>query len=141
MLEEIDATLKHEHEQEIFRALTTQNERDNVKLFVQQGIVGYEESMVLSPAGAEWILESLELHQGDYFFFDYFICMKLCKLMQELLDSEKGLYCPRFKGFSFVKEYLRMGTATNWAHRQSAHYEESIVIDVPLFLELEELYD
>ena len=124
-LNEIDFKEKDRFEmaelsEKIFNAIFHQTIPSYKDFFLKRGIVGYDESMVLSPAGANWILNCLQNADDFYIFFDHFIHKRLTI---EAAQENKGIYCPAEAGYVFVSEIMPMGTTTDWAPPGSFHYE------------------
>lgn len=94
--------------------------------FLQEGIIGYDESMVLSPAGAAWLLGCLQSSEDFHIFYDHFICKGLPKQSKIAGANGKGIYTPAEVGYSFAEQIMPMGTGTHWAPKGTFHYEESL---------------
>lgn len=94
-------------------------------MFFKPGIQGYEESMVLSPAGANWILRSLEDEDDFYIYYDHFIHKKLTLDGETAIGQNKGIWTPSEDGYKFVDEIMPMGTTTDWAPEGSHHFERA----------------
>ena len=116
------------HEEDVFGLFGRQTWRysDIAHLYLAAGLCGGDESMVISPAGAAWILKSLEENPGDYMFFDIFINSKLTELANHEKSYGKGIYTSRKKGYAFAEDYLDMGTSTNYAKEGTKEYQKSI---------------
>lgn len=93
--------------------------------FLKKGLMGYEESMVISPAGANWILRTLENADDFYIFYDHFIHKKLTVEAGIASANSKGVWTPAENGYRFVDEIMPMGTTTDWAPEGSHHYKEA----------------
>lgn len=126
-LNELEFKEKDRHEMsvfshDIFNAIFNNEIYSYKNFFVKQGISGYEETMVISPAGAKWILDNLHNAGDFYIFYDHFIqhCLSV-----EAKNNNNGIYCPAEAGYCFVNEIMPMGTTTNWAPKDSHHYIES----------------
>ena len=130
--EEPDQAL--EHNKEVFDAIVNNAIRSHT-IFVQLGLIGYEETMLISGAGASWILQCLEAEEDIHSFYDYFICNTLSVKAKDAIERGKGIYCPRRPGYKFTCDFLEMGTLTSWAPVGSHHYEESMRTVCPTFLE------
>ena len=109
---------------------------DYMTSFVTKGIQGFDESIIFSPTGADWLLQQmLEMEETDpdlklHSYFDLseihlenfmkcvnidsFIRYALPPLVQKALAENKGFYCPRASGFNFVAEPLSLGSDTNF---------------------------
>ena len=94
--------------------------------FLEEGIKGYDETIVFSPAGAKWMLEQLASASEFHSFLDHFICHELPGRALEASKGGYGIYSPIEFGYQFARVYREMGTLTDWAHKGSVHYEESI---------------
>ena len=89
--------------------------------------------MIVTPAGANWILDALKSHQdGKYFFFDDFVNLKLAELSQGV----EGIYAPSDEKYRFVKEFIEFSTTTDWAPPNSQHYDQSQKNSQIQFLEM-----
>ena len=106
-------------------------DKDNPLNHIISGLKGYEESMVITPAGANFILDALASNMGDYYFFDDFIHRKLC----ELSIGIAGIYCSAKEEYAFVRESLEFSSITDWAHKDSEYYEHSKAQQAIQFLE------
>lgn len=95
------------------------------EFFLKSGVVGYDESMVLSPEGADWILGCMDRADDFYIFYDHFIHNRLGEEAMGAVEMGKGIYCPRESGYGFVGEIMPMGTTTNWAPEGSFHHAEA----------------
>lgn len=96
-------------------------DKDDPLNYVTSGINGYEEGMVISPLGAEFILNALENNIGDYYFFDDFVHTKLSKLCTDI----SGVYTTTKDEFCFIREYLEFPSLTDWAHNNSPYFNDS----------------
>lgn len=106
----------------MFDGIVRGNGIDPMAFLLAEGLNGYDESIVFSPAGAAWMLERLADADDFHFFLDHFICYELARYSWE---SDKGFYSPMDVSFKFVDAPRAMGTLTGWAHSESVHYEES----------------
>ena len=129
-LNEIEYTEKDRFEQDeytnkVFNAIFHRQIESYVDFFLQPGIKGYEETFIISPPGAAFILETLET-AGDFFiFFDHFIHKALSARAKQA-PPEKGIYTPAESGYEFVRLIAPMGTTTHWAPRGTHHFKDSI---------------
>ena len=113
--------------------------------FTQLGIIGLDESIVFSPAGAAWVLE--ELHKvepvdpelKDFRYMDmsegvqrglYMKCMNLDSWIRSSLvpivqkkvkDDPVGIYYPISPEISFIAEGLMMGSDTQFLTENTEH--------------------
>lgn len=110
---------------EIFNAIFHQIIPSYTDFFLKKGVMGYEESMVISPAGANWILRTLENADDFYLFYDHFIHKKLTTEAGIAITNDKGIWTPAETGYRFVDEIMPMGTTTDWAPRGSHHYKDA----------------
>ncbi len=129
-LNELDFQSKDRFEQakiseQVFGGLFFQTIPSYKDFFLKKGVIGYEESMVLSPAGANWILNCLQNADDFYIFYDHFIHKRLTIDAAFLSGNGKGVYTPREAGYIFVSEIMPMGTTTDWAPPGTHHYEEA----------------
>ena len=108
---------------QIFEAIFHQSILSYKDFFLKRGIAGYDESMVISPAGANWILRCLEQADDFYIFYDHFIHECLTIEAGLATNDKKGVWCPSEYGYRFVTEIMPMGTTTDWAPPGSFHFE------------------
>lgn len=113
------------YSQVVFNAIFKKEISGYAEFFLKPGICGYDESMVLSPEGASWILDCLNNADDFYIFFDHFIKNRLREDAKIAIENGKGIYCPAEHGYAFVDTLMPMKTTTNWAPKDSFHFEES----------------
>ena len=95
-------------------------------LFLKDGMLGYDESFVITPTGAYWMLQQLSEIDDFYIFFDHCLAEAFPKLAEKAItDYNAGIYCPKSPGFNFIHEPFKFGTGTDWAHEESEHYQSS----------------
>lgn len=94
-------------------------------LFFRKGIMGYDESILFSPAGAEWMLKCLDMAPDYYRYLDHFICHALPDFAKSAIKRDKGIYCPAEIGYQFVDVFMEMGTTTDYAIKNTPMYEPS----------------
>ena len=110
--------------------------------YLQNGLLGYDESMVFSPRGASWLLEqmflmedltdelvdfqfkdielrettpeTLEARQRSRLNNDNWLWYGNLESVKKALSDRKGLYCPKRIGYAFIDEPLQMGTNVHW---------------------------
>ena len=129
-LNELDFQSKDRFQQakiseQVFNGLLFQTIPSYKDFFLKKGVVGYEESMVLSPAGANWILNCLRDADDFYIFYDHFIHKRLMVDAAFSSSNGKGIYTPCESGYIFVSEIMPMGTTTDWAPPGTHHYENA----------------
>ena len=107
-----------------------------VNFLIEEGIKGYDESIVFSPAGAAWMLEKLANADDFHTFLDHFICHEMSSLSIEAGKDGKGFYSPTEFGYNFVDVYMQLGSLTDWAHEESIHYVESRKSVGPRYIDL-----
>ena len=136
---EFPAEITLNHEEDVFKTISRPviGYGDLVRLYLASGVYGGEESMVLSPAGAQWILNSLEDNPGEYMFFDIFINEMLFQFARKKISEGKGIYTSRKKGYAFVDDYMEMGTYTDYAVEGSKEYDKSIASTDYQFLDID----
>ncbi len=121
-----------EYSGHVFDAIFKKEIPSYADFFLKLGLCGYDESFVLSPEGASWILDCLNTADDFYIFFDHFIHNRLTKDTVVAIENGKGVYCPKEYGYTFVETIMPMKTTTHWAPEGTHHYEESIkTTDVP----------
>lgn len=122
---EHDRFEQHDLSTAVFKAIFNRQISSYGDFFLRHGIVGYDETMVLSPEGADWVLGCLGRAKDFYTFFDHFIHKRLTEEAHGAVEHGKGLYCPRESGYAFVSEIMPMGSVTGWAPEGSFHYENA----------------
>lgn len=108
-----------------------------LNFLVEEGIKGYDETIVFSSAGAAWMLEKLANADEFHTFLDHFICHETSNLSLEAAKEGKGFYSPTEFGYNFADVYMPLGTLTDWAHEESIHYVESRKNVGPRYINLE----
>lgn len=133
---------------------------------IQKGIMGYEECMVFSPAGAEWFLSLFEnyppaptdpyvfdhdiwqmsdasdeeieyaSYRKSYFNIDTFICWGLRKYCDEAVEEGKNIYCPSKFGYDFCNDWLAQGTTIDWCPETNPDHAKVHYVAEPQFLNL-----
>lgn len=119
-----------------FQAMATGIPPSPIGTLLEEGIAGYEECMVFSPQGANWMLKELEKGVDFYLFLDHFICFQCAKYATMSAKDGKGFYRPMEVGYRFVDAYRPMGSLTQWAHENAPKYHESKIIINPEYLTL-----
>lgn len=117
----------------------------NPKELLQPGLLGYDESMVISPAGAAWLLKQMETMEvvesvSTAFEFtetqndsiadvdpnpaerarlnnDNWLCWdpKLQAEIQTALKTRKGIWTSKHLGYSFVRDWANFQSDVDWA--------------------------
>ena len=103
-----------------------------MKEHIQKGMMGFDESLVLSPVGAAWLLsEALEMetidpedppksdeHWDQYILrrnsFDTWMVSDLPAAIETAISDGKGLYCPSQVGYRYIEDWLPMGSGIQW---------------------------
>ena len=134
------------HYLKLFKAFTDLTEDlQYTEVFATPGLAGYDETIVFSPDGAQWMLDELdklkdtdaELKKNAYrdipmplkveycktINLDNYICWALRKASEKQLKKKKGIYRPRYPGFDFVDDPIPLGSLTGWATRTIENYE------------------
>lgn len=124
-LDELSREDRYEQSYYLFNAIFHQNIPSYKDFFLTKGINGYDENMVLSPQGANWILGALERADDFYIFYDHFIANRLRDESIGAIEHNKGIYSPKESGFEFVNTIMPMGTTTNYAPKESVHFKEA----------------
>ncbi len=111
-------------------------------LLLDDGFLGYDETMVLSPKGAAWLLQKmLSMEDATESFADFtfqetldvpltakntdalqrsrlnndnWLCWGLKKEIAVALEDGKGLYHPRHPSYTFIDEPLSHGSDVEW---------------------------
>lgn len=110
-----------------------------VEKYLIKNRIGYDESMVISPQGAAWILlqamdmEDLDPADDDpdapnYMSavqrrntFDSWMFVDLEPHVHEAIADHKGIYCPREIGYKYIHDWMPMGSSVEWANED--HYD------------------
>ena len=108
-----------------------------MNFLIEEGIKGYDESIVFSPAGAAWMLEKLANANDFHAFLDNFICNEMSGLSVEAGKDNKGFYSPTEYGYNFADVYMPLGTLTDWAHEESIHFGSSRESIGPRYIDLQ----
>ena len=116
----------------------------DIATYLQKGLLGYDESMVITPRGAEWLyremltmpkhdvhrdfefvegrddlLSAVELNreQRSRLTNDNWLCWdaQLQENVQKAVAAGMGIYTSRYIGYDFAHEYLPMGSLVDWA--------------------------
>ena len=122
---EKDRFQQFEFTEKVFNGMFNQIIPSYSDFFLKKGVMGYEESMIITPAGANWILRTLEDADDFYIFYDHFIHKKLTTEAAIAVQNGKGVWTTAESGYSFVDEIMPMGTTTDWAPKDSHHYKEA----------------
>lgn len=110
--------------------------------FTQKGLKGYDESIVFSPTGAEWMLNQMmtiepvdvDLKKFTYYDIapeqvplyakciniDSWICWGLRPFVDKAVADGAGIYCPLAEGFNFIDEPLPLGSDTHFLTDQTS---------------------
>ena len=113
-----------------------------INKYIQRNMVGYDESMVISPKGAAWLLsEALNMKDLDpnddvegepYWFtaacrricFDAWIGLDLVNdPLKKALKEGKGIYCPKRIGYKYIEDWMPMGSDVEWANKNHERFE------------------
>ena len=134
----------------LFMNTVLNEQNDYYNTYLQKGILGYDESMVISPLGAQWLLDQMyameELDTMENFSFcgdvlknpeslhrsrlniDNWLCWGIRESIDHAITNEKGLYTTQKFGYNFIKgekDWIPMGTLTDWCPECSDEYAES----------------
>jgi len=135
-LSEVSPRIRAYRSAAVFSALLTHTLDSPLDFLIDEGLRGYDETILYSPEGAEWMLEKLQSADEFYLFFDHFLCNGLKTAVADAINDDKGFYCPAEYGYNFATVNRPMGTLTDWAPKDSLHYEESIRTSKPVFIEV-----
>ena len=109
--------------------------------YIQVGHCGYDESLIISPEGATWLLlQAFEMEELDPDYnpteefhwkrtlyrrncFDAWMGNDLVDPVNEAISDSKGIYCPGQIGYRFVDEWLPMGSDVDWVNKSNTEYE------------------
>ena len=108
-----------------------------MNFLIEEGIKGYDESIVFSPAGAAWMLEKLANANDFHAFLDNFIGNEMSVLSVEAGKDNKGFYSPTEYGYNFADVYMPLGTLTDWTHGESIHFASSRESIGPRYIDLQ----
>ena len=107
-----------------------------VEKHLQKNRIGYDESMVISPQGAAWILlnafdmEDLDPADDDpdkplwttavqrRNTFDSWMFVDLEPHVHKAIRDGKGIYCPKEIGYKYIHDWLPMGSDVDWANKE-----------------------
>ena len=132
-----------------------------VNRYLQKNRLGYDESMVISPKGAAWLLlqalnmedlgddeiESVYPYPKNFDYwdtvihkrntFDCWMIQELDKPVADAIADNKGIYCPKEIGYRYIHDWLPMGSDCDWANTDNAAVEEMRTLTTDLnFLEI-----
>lgn len=93
------------------------------RFFFTRGIAGYDESFVLTPEGARWMLNALGSSTNFYNYVDHFIKQELPLHAEKAHKLGKGVYCPAEIGYKFVRQSVPLGSTTDWIPKEHPNYE------------------
>ena len=131
---------------------TISNYRD---MYFETGMLGYDESMLLSPKGAQWLLDEilnmkdLSDHLLDFEFpviqsrediteknihskersrlnNDNWLCWGLTDAVKTALTENKGFYFPKHPQYAFVNEPIISGSDVIWSSKDNRNYDSNI---------------
>lgn len=119
---------------------------ENYRFYLQDGLLGYDETMILSPRGAQWLLDEMlnmedrtaslkdfefpDVSDGIYtpeniypqmrsrLNNDNFLHWGTTEAVRDALSQGKGLYCPKRIGYEFVYEPLNFNSDVHWNSNQ-----------------------
>ena len=114
-----------------------------IDAYFQPGLLGYDETMILSPAGASWLLNqmlTMKVIDVRGFVFketaekaiyetdpqpqerarlnnDNYLCWdpQLKEAVKIALSNKRGIYTPKRIGYAFVQEHLNFDSDVNWS--------------------------
>ena len=132
----------------LFQSLTDLSTNINyANTFTLPGLLGYDETIVFSPAGAKWMLEcmyalqdidpdvkklgydDIPLSQKHIYNptinIDNYVCWGLRPFADVAIGENKGLYRPRYPGFDFISDPLALGSLTEWASHKVEEFQYS----------------
>ena len=133
-LPELAPEIRRYRSMAVFSTILTHTLDTPFAFLIDEGLRGYDETIVYSPLGAEWMLAHLQNANDFYYFFDHFLCFGLKADVTAALNDKKGFYCPTEFGYNFAEVYRPMGTLTDWAPEGSLHYEQSVRTIKPVFI-------
>ena len=137
----------------IFETLINTSFENTTEMFFQKGILGYDETMVLSPKGASWIYkqmvtmedrseallkwqdtlsdeglttENVDADMRSRLNNDNWLCWELGEIAREGADNELGIYTPRHYSFNFVDEILEQGSDVMWQTEAKTNADLSV---------------
>ena len=131
-------------EEQIFKHAMKNFSGKYLDTFFQSGLLGYDETMILSPVGANWLLQQMKLMEivdihKDFEFSetkelgiyetdlnplerarlnnDNWLCWdpKFREATQEAIESKRGIYTPKKIGYKFVQEFLNFDSDVAWS--------------------------
>ena len=140
-----DTQIENEYQQFInshyYGAEMTAHPLVYINKYLQQNLIGYDESLVLSPKGAGWLLlqalkmedidDSQETADTPYYetavhrrnTFDCFMMHDLKPSVDVAIADNKGLYCPKNLTSRYVHDWLPMSSNVDWAQKENEDVE------------------
>ena len=123
--------------------------------FLQLGLLGYDETMIMSPRGAQWLLDLMlnmedrtehlksfefsdtenineNLNEQSRINNDNWLHFGILDEITQAISERKGIYCPKRIGYEFIYEPLKMNTDVHWkAEPEDKHWysEPTIIIN------------
>ena len=127
-----------------------------VEKYLQKTIIGYDETLILSPVGAAWLLcQALDMEELDpsddenkeHYWetfnhrrntLDSWICFDLEEFAGEAISDGKGIYCPKRMEYNYIHDWLPMGSSVEWANPNNIRAEKLRNLSAPFnFIEIE----
>ena len=105
-----------------------------INKYIQKNRLGYDESMVISPKGAAWLLiqafdmedirdeyEPKDMPYWDIVLhrrntFDSWMIKDLDIPVQNAIELDKGIYCPKEIGYKYIHDWMFMGSDVEWTN-------------------------
>ena len=132
-----------EIDEELFKNSIDAFHGSYVDTYFQKGLLGYDETMVFTPAGAAWLLNQMrtmdildvrgtvfeETEDTELFEIDpqpqqrsrlnndNWLCWdtKLKKAVEAAVEAKRGIYTPRRIGYTFIREGLEFNSDVDWS--------------------------
>ena len=158
-----DETLAERWRLDYKRFITSQYENpelfDSPKAYVneylQKGMIGYDESLIISPKGAAWLLlQAFEMEDIDHESetddmpywetaihrrntFDCWMIHDLQTPVKKAIADNRGIYCPKQFGYRYIHDWLPMGSDVEWTNTDNEKIEKIRTLETDVnFLEI-----
>ena len=118
------------------------NTKEYVETYLIKDKIGYDESLVISPKGAAWLLiQAINMKELDpdndpneevtwenalnrRSCFDAWISFDLNEPSKKAIADGKGIYCPKRMEYKYVHDWLPMGSDVEWGHPDNEKVQE-----------------
>ena len=122
-----------------------------VNEYLQKGMIGYDESLIISPKGAAWLLlQAFEMEDIDHESetddmpywetaihrrntFDCWMAGDLDIEIKKAIDGGKGIYCPKEIGYRYIHDWLPMNSDVDWTNAKTSDLETIRTLETDLY--------